>query len=180
MIYYFDLRDRPQHMDGVAERIWAAFWRHKGTPLARIREGLEDFLKPDNRIPFALVAESDGRICANALVIENDEPTRPDLTPWLAALWVDEPFRGRGIAAGLLEQAVRRCKALGVERLHLVSRPALRGFYVKLGWQVLEEEVGVHRLTLYGLAPNSSTIAEVCSQTFEIEEPLDFGAVKKR
>ncbi|MBS0517388.1 MAG: GNAT family N-acetyltransferase [Proteobacteria bacterium] len=155
MIEYFDLRERSHHVDGMAERIWAAFWRHKGAPLTAIRAGLEDFLRPDSRIPFAIVAECEGRLCGNALVIDNDEPARPDLTPWLAALWVDEPFRGRGIAAGLLGQGLRRCAALGVGRLHLVSRPALRDFYVKLGWQVLEDAVGAHRLTLYGREPGA-------------------------
>jgi len=147
----FDLRERPHHVDGVAERIWGAFWRHKGTPLAQIRSGLDAFLKPDTRIPFALVVEIDGNIRGNALVIANDEEARPELTPWLAALWVDEVVRGRGIAAALLEDVARRCALLGVERLYLVSRPALRDFYMSRGWHIREESVGKAGLTLYGL-----------------------------
>jgi len=100
-------------------------------------------------VPFALVAELDGLPCGNALVIDNDEPAKPDLTPWLAALWVDEDVRGRGIAAALLEEAAERCRTLGVPRLHLTSRPALRDFYTGLGWIALEDEVGPHRLVLY-------------------------------
>jgi len=67
----------------------------QSTPLAQIRSGLDAFLKPDTRIPFALVVEIDGNIRGNALVIANDEEARPELTPWLAALWVDEVVRGR-------------------------------------------------------------------------------------
>jgi GNAT superfamily N-acetyltransferase len=69
-------------------------------------------------------------------VIDNDEPAKPDLAPWLAALWVDEDMRGRGIAGALLEEAARRCAGLGVPRLYLNSRPALRDFYTARGWRI--------------------------------------------
>lgn len=144
-----DLRDRPQHADAVAERIWRAFWRSKGKPLKAIRDGLENFLEPDTRIPFALVAERDGNACGNALVIDNDESSRPQLTPWLAALWVDEAMRKQGLAAALLSEAIKRSAALGVERLYLVARPALRDFYASRGWQPIEDNVGEARLTVH-------------------------------
>jgi GNAT superfamily N-acetyltransferase len=106
-------------------------------------------LKADGVLPFALVAEIDGQPCGNALVIDNDEPAKPDLSPWLAALWVDEAVRGRGIAGALLDEAARRCAALGVPRLYLVSRPALQDFYTARGWRIVERDVGVHVQTLY-------------------------------
>jgi GNAT superfamily N-acetyltransferase len=144
-----ELRERPHHAAAVAERIWNAFRRHKGTELATIRDGLHAILKDQGGVPFALVAEVDSRPCGNALVIDNDEPAKPELTPWLAALWVDEEVRSRGIARALLDEAARRCQALDMPRLYLVSRPALRGFYTGLGWRAVEEEVGQHRQVLY-------------------------------
>lgn len=110
---------------------------------------MENFLGPGPRIPFALVAEQDGKVCGNALVIESDEPARPELTPWLAALWVDEAMRNQGTAAMLLREAIESSAALGVERLYLSARPALRGFYTKLGWQPIEDDVGEARLTVH-------------------------------
>ena len=100
-------------------------------------------------MPFALVAEIDGRPCGNALVIDNDESAKPDLTPWLAALWVDEAVRGRGIAGALLDEAARRCADLGVPRLYLNSRPALQDFYTARGWWILERGMGAHGVTVY-------------------------------
>jgi predicted N-acetyltransferase YhbS len=147
-IRYLDCR---RHADGVAERIWAAFWRHKGTPLSTIRVGLEASLQLESRVPFAVVAESGGRLCGNILVTDSDEPAKPDLRPWLAALWVDEAFRCQGIATGLIEQAARRTRILGVQRLYLVSRPALRDFHVRRGLKLLEEGAGKHRQMLYAL-----------------------------
>ncbi len=143
------MRERPQHADAVAERIWRGFWKHKGKPLKAIRDGLENFLEPGTRIPFALVAERDGKACGNVLVIDNDESSRPELTPWLAALWVDEPMRKRGVAAMLLQEAIRRSAALGVERLYLVAHPAMRAFYIRQGWPPIEDDVGEAHLTVH-------------------------------
>jgi GNAT superfamily N-acetyltransferase len=133
----------------VAERIWRAFWRHKGKPLKSIRDGLENFLEPATRIPFALVAEQNGEFCGNALVIDNDLSARPNLSPWLAALWVEEAMRRKGVAATLLEEAIGRSAALGVAQLYLNARPELRGFYSRLGWQPIEDDVGEDRLTVH-------------------------------
>ena len=144
-----DLRERPHHADAVAERIWKAFWKHHGTPFAQIRDGLTAILKGESGMPFALVAENDGRVCGNTLVIAADEPAKPELTPWVAAVWVDEDMQGRGVARALIDDAARRCRALGVPRLYLVSRPALREFYTGLGWRELESDVGQHRQVLY-------------------------------
>jgi GNAT superfamily N-acetyltransferase len=83
------------------------------------------------------------------LVIDNDEPAKPDLAPWLPALWVDEDVRGQGIASALLEEAARRCAAQGVPRLYLNSRPALQDFYTARGWRILERGVGAHGATVY-------------------------------
>ncbi len=108
-----------------------------------------NFLEPQTRIPFALVAECDGRLCGNTLVIESDESSRPKLTPWLAALWVDEDMRKQGVAASLLDEAIRRSAALGVGQLYLIARPALRDFYAKKGWEPIEDGVGEARLTVH-------------------------------
>jgi GNAT superfamily N-acetyltransferase len=136
-------------MAAVAERLWKAFWHNRGTPLAQISDGLDALLKADGARPFALVAEIDGRPCGNALVIDNDESAKPDLAPWLAALWVDEDVRGQGIAGALPEGAVRRCAGLGVPRLCLNSRPVLQDFYTARGWRILERGVDAHGVTVY-------------------------------
>jgi len=110
---------------------------------------MQNFLEPAARIPFALVAEQDGKLCGNTLVIESDEPARPDLTPWIAAVWVDEDMRKQGVAAALLQEAINRSAALDVERLYLSSRPALRDFYTKLGWRPIDDNVGESKLVVY-------------------------------
>jgi predicted N-acetyltransferase YhbS len=150
-----DLRERPHHADAVAERIWNAFWKHHGTPLATLRDGIAAIVRKGQGVPFALVAETDGEVCGNTLVIDNDEPAKPELGPWVAAVWVDERMRGQGVARALIDEALRRAGALGVSKIYLVSRPALRPFYTKLGWTVQEEGVGQHSQTLYVREPGA-------------------------
>src|SRR5258708_38155263 len=59
----FDLREGPHQAAAVAERIWNAFWRHKGTSLATMRDGLDAILKTETDVPVAPVADSDARPC---------------------------------------------------------------------------------------------------------------------
>ena len=144
-----DLRERPHHAEAVAERIWNAFWRRHGAPFEQIRDGLNGILQSQDSVPFALVAENEGEVCGNLLVIDDDEPARPGLGPWIAAVWVDEAYRKRGIARAMIDAAQQRTAALGIARIYLVSRPALRPFYEELGWREIEDEVGAHRLVVW-------------------------------
>lgn len=143
-----DLRDRPGFADTVAQRIWAAFWRHKDVPYDDIRAGFARHMETEG-MPFTLVAERDGACCGTVSVIASDEPARLDLTPWIAALWVDEDARGRGIARALLDDAATRCRALGVETLFLTARPHLRGFYENLSWRAIDDEIGPAKLIVF-------------------------------
>ncbi|MFN4309484.1 MAG: GNAT family N-acetyltransferase [Ferrovibrio sp.] len=143
-----DLRDRPAFADTVAQRIWAAFWRHKDVPFEDIRAGFARHMETDG-MPFTLAAERDGMFCGTVSVIASDEPARLDLTPWIAALWVDEEARGCGVARALLDDAAMRCRALGVETLFLTARPHLRGFYESLSWRAIDDGIGPAKLIVF-------------------------------
>ena len=68
-------------------------------------------------------------------MIENDFHDRRDLTPNLCALYVEAPFRGRGLAGELLAFARREMSAGGVKRLYLATD--LVSFYERYGWSYL-------------------------------------------
>ena len=44
------------------------------------------------------------RPAGTAGLVRQDLETRPDLTPWIAALFVEPAFRGRGFATALVRQ----------------------------------------------------------------------------
>lgn len=133
MIEISDLRERPAFTDILADRILHAFWTDSGVPLK------------------ALVAHEGDRFVGTASVIVSDEPTRPDLTPWVAAVLVEPADRERGTATRLLAAATRRAFGLGVTRLHLGCSTARRPFYEARGWRLLEADVprpGMHVLVM--------------------------------
>src|SRR5258708_7842819 len=143
-----DLRQRPEFFDAVADRIWQAWWKPHGHPLAYIRDRLRENMEP-RPIPLALVAHEDGHFLGTASVIASDLAERPQLTPWVAAVWVEPEARGRGIGAALVDRATRDCFALGVSRTYLCARPRMSRFYEELGWTIFERKVGSHDLSVF-------------------------------
>jgi len=143
-----DLRQRPKFFDTVADRIWRAWWQPNGYPLdyisTRLRENMEA-----TPIPFALVAHDGEKFLGSSSVIASDLEERPQLSPWIAAVWVEEDARRRGIGAALVNRAAQDCFALGVSRAYLCARPRMTGFYEALGWTAVERKVGPHHLSVF-------------------------------
>ena len=137
-----DLRQAPEFFDVVADRIWQAWWKEKGHPL--------DFSPPrENLNPlFALVAHDGAKFLGSVSVIALDVAERPQYSPWVAALWVDDTYRRQGIGAALVERAVGALFSLGIQRAYLAASGGRRSFYVKRGWTQIEEDVGGRLLTI--------------------------------
>ncbi len=143
-----DLRQRPEFFDRVADRIWQAWWKADGHPpdyiAGRLRENLNA-----TPIPFALVAHDDGVFLGTASVIASDLAERPQLTPWVAAVWVEPPARRHGVGAALVNRAAQDCFALGFGRAYLCARPQRSEFYRRLGWTPIERDVGPNHLNVF-------------------------------
>ncbi len=146
------LRHHPEFFDNVADRIWQAWWKPHGVPLAyisgRLREGMT--AAP---LPQAFVAHEAGVFAGTASVIASDMDERPQYSPWVAAVWVEPEFRSRGLAPRLIARAVDHALSSGAPRVYLTARPPLRGFYERQGWKVIEE--GVSDLDLIVFARDS-------------------------
>jgi N-acetylglutamate synthase-like GNAT family acetyltransferase len=143
-----DLRQRPQFFDIVADRIWQAWWEPNGFPRDHIAKGLAKTMA-DTPIPFALVAHDGEKFLGTASVISSDLAERPQLTPWVAAVWVEENARKHGVGAALVNRATEDCFALGEKRVYLCARARMAGFYERLGWTMIERGVGPHELDVF-------------------------------
>lgn len=89
-----------------------------------------------------------GEPAGTAALIRSDLETRPDLTPWLAGLWVQPAFRGRGHATALVRRVEAFALAASVPVLWLYTSTA-EPLYAKLGWERagVEQENG-HEVVL--------------------------------
>jgi GNAT superfamily N-acetyltransferase len=143
-----DLRQEPQFFDIVADRIWQTWWQPNGFPRDYIATGLTKNMT-DTPIPFALVAHDGEKFLGTASVIAADLEERPLLTPWVAAVWVEEDARRHGVGAALVDRATEGCFALGERRVYLCARARMAGFYERLGWTMIERGVGPHELDVF-------------------------------
>lgn len=91
-------------------------------------------------IPSVVVAIEKGTLLGGALLIDSDMKTRPELTPWLAGVYVKTEQRGRGVASQLVKRIVKEAAALGVPQLYLYT-DAAQSLYTRLGWEVIEDVV---------------------------------------
>jgi GNAT superfamily N-acetyltransferase len=88
-------------------------------------------------IPSVVVALEGGELIGSAMLVASDMDNRPGLTPWLAGLYVVEPFRGLGHGAALVRRIESEAAAVGVDRLYLYTPDAM-DFYSMLGWTAIE------------------------------------------
>jgi GNAT superfamily N-acetyltransferase len=143
-----DLRQRPEFFDTVADRIWQAWWKPDNYPPEHITGRLRENMTA-TPIPLALVAHDGEEFLGTASVIASDLVERPQLTPWIAAVWVEPQARQRGVGSALVDRATQDCFALGVSRVYLCARPQRSALYERLGWIPIERDLGPHHLIVF-------------------------------
>lgn len=89
------------------------------------------------QIPTTLIALAGKRLLGSISLVVDDMRTRPDLSPWLASLYVAPQHRRRGIGSLLMARVVAEARRLGVDSLYLFT-PDLESFYGARGWSRLE------------------------------------------
>lgn len=70
-------------------------------------------------------------------LIAANAPSRPDLSPWLASLFVHPMFRKNGIGTALVEHCAEYATTLGLSKIHLYTSSAVE-FYRNLGWEIVD------------------------------------------
>ena len=115
-----------------------AFFADSGETFEDSRRALLDFLKRQD-YEIALLAECDGKPAGLCLFVrdEADPNPRPDLSPWLAALYVAPTFRRRGIARALVKAIEDHARTVGTKTLYLYTSEA-EAFYAGLGWRIYD------------------------------------------
>ena len=127
------VRDWPEAKEEIA--LW--FHERWHIPLEAYKESICDCLGLGEKsgIPQWYTVVRGSRIIAGCGVIENDFHERKDLTPNVCAVYVDEEFRGQGIAGFLLQYVCDDMASMGFDTLYLLTDHI--GFYERYGWKYL-------------------------------------------
>jgi GNAT superfamily N-acetyltransferase len=88
------------------------------------------------RVTF--VALENGRAIGTASLDFEDLPPKPDLTPWLASVYVLPDYRSQGIGEKLIAAVEREAVDKGFKHIYLHTSNRA-DFYAKRGWQILLE-----------------------------------------
>jgi len=137
MVTISNLVDCPQHLPQVASWIFNE-WGNliQGLTLNAVEAKLQTHLNLDS-IPLTLVASFDGMPVGTASLVYQDMSSRPDLTPWLASVYVAFEYRNQGIGSRLVKAAEETAKGFRISQLYLFT-PDKERFYTWLGWSVID------------------------------------------
>jgi GNAT superfamily N-acetyltransferase len=127
------LSDQPLHIAEVS-RLWYAEWGNKADPMGEEQQ-LNSVMAKANRgsVPFILIAIIANTLADTAPVFAKDLDSRPDLTPWLAAVVTKAAFRIQRVAEQLIGTAASECHRLGYERIYLRTEVA-DNYFAHRGW----------------------------------------------
>lgn len=120
----------PQFAEKVIDWIWTAFG--DGLPRAFF-QSIVDHSQTPGALPLTFIAVEGDRLLGTVGLWRCDLISRQDICPWLAALYVDEAARGKGLAGELQKHVQAYALSAGYTELHLWS--ACRDFYEGYGWQ---------------------------------------------
>ncbi|HEX3996407.1 MAG TPA: GNAT family N-acetyltransferase [Acetobacteraceae bacterium] len=128
--------DRPELASIVATWLIAEF----GYPGGRTVEELTArILEPPTGPEETFVLFDQDRPVGTASLAHDDLASRRDLTPWLAGVFVEPAYRGRGYATLLVRQVEAFASAASVATLWLHTWTA-ESLYARLGWERMGTE----------------------------------------
>lgn len=121
----------------------AVHWFHEKwkVPEEAYRESIQDSQKGTAAVPQWYVAVEDGQIIGGLGVIENDFHKRKDLAPNICAVYVEPPYRMKGLSRTLMDTACADLAAAGIETVYLITTHTQ--YYEHCGWSfygMIEED----------------------------------------
>jgi GNAT superfamily N-acetyltransferase len=100
---------------------------------------------------MAVVAHDGNGYLGSAFLIHSDMEERPQYSPWVAAVWVEESARRRGVGRALIAEAATIAASFDYRAAYICCRPELESFYCGAGWTIVEQAAGANRLSILKL-----------------------------
>jgi len=92
-----------------------------------------------SEIPLTLMCRVDGKLAGTASIDTADMSTHPDLTPWMASVYVSPEMRRQGIASALCSRIRDELIRLNVKTAYLFT-PDQEKLYESFGWKTFLRE----------------------------------------
>ena len=115
-------------------------WGHlvKGRTLETAYSKVKQSLSPEE-IPLTLVCCLDDQLVGTAGIDHSDMSTHPELTPWMVSVYVEPPFRKKGIGTALCQRIIDEFLRLGIKTAYLFT-PDQEHLYARLHWKTFLRE----------------------------------------
>ena len=145
------LATRPQEIPRVA-RWWCDEWGLPSRHSSFNEYVLELQALVAGVLPIHVLADQSGSVVGVAtLKVKLDHQAIHGQSYWLSGVYVDLPWRSRGIASSLCSEILDTARSRGVEQVYLQTERLDGGLYAKLGWIPLgqhHDEDGVEQLVM--------------------------------
>jgi GNAT superfamily N-acetyltransferase len=120
----------------VAQWLWDEWHQDAGDTFEATRDAVAASVSPYGP-PQTFVLLVDDRPVGTASLVAHDLDERPDLSPWLAGVFVVPEARGRGLAMHLIRAVETACRSAEIGTVWLHTADAER-VYARAGWHVVE------------------------------------------
>ncbi len=126
---------RPDLLKTVASWIYEQWWSHDPNHNPETIAALLMQRSSTDHIFASFVALYDSKPVGTATLLDHDVGTerRPDLTPWVAAVYVIPSMRRKGIGRTLVSHATKYAESHGINTVYLWTTDRT-SWYEHLGW----------------------------------------------
>ncbi|WP_158744374.1 GNAT family N-acetyltransferase [Acidisphaera sp. L21] len=127
---------RPDLLPVIAEWLWNEWWKRWGRSLEET-QAMYAACRAEIGAPQTFILVADDTPIGTVTLARKDLDERPNLTPWLAGVFVIPERRGRGYVRHLLEAFDEACRRASIPTAWLYTNTAER-VYLRAGWQLVE------------------------------------------
>jgi len=132
---FFNLANKPEHLETVARWQWDEWCRDNGYTLEEIIYRTRNSMKT-NDIPQTWVVLQGDELIGTFSLWNCDLFNRQDLRPWIACVIVKPEHRNKGLGSAMTKKGVEIVRGLGYKNMYLITHH--EGYYEKLGWEFME------------------------------------------
>ncbi len=130
------LADHPEYIQTCSSWIYGLWGSQSGGTYERALRKFTDGANKES-LPITFIALRDSKPAGTVSLWKTDA-SRPELTPWLSALYVHPFHRNKGISLNLIERLIAEAYRLEIEELFLVTEEA-KDLYERFNWIEIEK-----------------------------------------